>query len=110
MDVSTTQIKRYLEKFKPELKEGIANLICDGEAFVNSFDAPSVKIVLEVISKQAHREIDQILALIREGKFNEDEEIRRIRQHCIGLNTILDIIVVWNSNLETLNRHLEKME
>jgi len=110
IDISTTQIKRYLENFKPHLKEDIANILCDGEAFVNAFDTRSVEIVLEVISGHVHNSLNSMLSMIRDGKFNDEEELRRIRQYCIEINTINTLIVHWNGQLETLNRHLGNMD
>ena len=110
IDITTTQIKRYLENFKPNLKEDIANILCDGEAFVNAFDTRSVEIVLEVISGHVHRELNDMLSMVREGKHNEVEELRKIRKHCIAIDTINTLIVQWNGQLETLNRHLKDMD
>lgn len=109
IDISHTQIKRYLEGFKPHLKEDIANILCDGEAFVNSFDTKSVGIVLEVISGYVHNSLNKMLSLIREGKHEDLEELKRIRQYCVEINTINTLIVHWNGQLETLNRHLKEL-
>jgi len=110
IDISHTQIKNYLDNFRPHLREDIANILCDGEAFVNAFDTRSVEIVLEVISSHVHNSLNNMLSMIREGKFEDQEELRRIRQYCIEINTINTLIVHWNGKLETLNRHLGNLD
>jgi hypothetical protein len=109
VDIAPSQIREYIDKFKPEQREYIATLICDGEAFVNAFNVPEIKIITDVLSEQCHMEFDKMMALIKEGKYIEHEELRRIRQHCIGVNKIFEIIAVWKTKLDQFDRHLEKL-
>lgn len=109
MDVPPSKIREYVETFKPHQREYIANLICDGEAFINAFNEPKIKVVLDLISEQCANEFDGLFALIREGKYNEEEELRRVRQHCIGINKIIEIVVLWRNKLNTFDKHLDKL-
>lgn len=109
IDISQTKIRDYLDKFKPEVQEYVAHVICNGEAFINAFEDSKVKIVLEVMSETCNKEIEEMLNLIGEGKYNEEEELRRIRLNCIGIKKILDIVAVWGSKINSFNRHLEKL-
>ncbi len=109
VDIAPSKIREYVETFKPQQREYIATLICDGEAFVNAFNEPKIKIILDLISEQCTKEFDELFTLIRECKYNEEEELRRVRQHCIGINKIMSIIVSWRNKLNTFEKHLEKM-
>ena len=109
MDISQSSLRKYISKFRPELRESIARVICNGEAFINAVDSPNVKILLDVITEGVVKEIEQLINLIRDGKYENEEELRRIRQHCIGINKIDEIIRNWEVKLNTLDRHLRDM-
>lgn len=110
MDISTTQIKKYLENFKEDRKADIANKIVNTEAFVNATDSPSVKILLDILSAKAWNEMNSMINIIDSGKYEEMEELRQIRRHCIGLSKIYGLIAEWNFNLNKLREHVEKMK
>lgn len=109
IDISKTKIRNYIDNFKPDVQEYVANVICNGEAFINAFEDSRVKIILEVMTETCHHEIEGMLKLIDEAKFNEEEELRRIRIHCIGIKKILDIIALWGSKINSFNRHFDKL-
>jgi len=109
IDVPPSAIRDYLDRFKSEQRGYIANLICDGESFINAFDEPKIKVVLDVLSENCQMEFDRLLVLIREGKYEDLEELRRVRQHCIGVNKILEIIVQWKNKLDVFEKHIDKL-
>ena len=110
MDIPQTKLREYLKKIKKSSREEVANVICNGEAFVNAIDSPSVQILLDVLSERVNSEFRELLILIREGKYEDNEELRRIRQHCIGISKMDEIVRDWEVRLNTLERHLQEIE
>jgi len=108
-NIPRSKIRKYIDQQKPELREYLATVICDGEAFINSFEDPKVRPVLDVISEQIYMEFEKLLALVKDGKFIESEELRRIQKHCIAINATLRTLALWGDKLDTFEKHIEKL-
>ncbi len=109
MDVAPSKIREYVETFRPVDKDYIVNLIVDGEAFTNAFEDQSTGVILDLMSEQCRDELKSMLLLIRAGKYSDDEEIRKIRQHCIGINKIWETVSKWKNKLDVFDKHLKKL-
>lgn len=110
MDISTTKIREYIEsQVKPNFREYVANAICDGEKLVNSISSPEGESLVNILSEHIDKEIRALLNLIVAKKYDDNEELRRIREHCIAIDRIMDVVKHWTVKLNELDRHLSKM-
>lgn len=108
IDIPPSSIKNYIENIKPVFRDAVVNAICDGEALINVFETAQGNTLLKIISDKIVREIDEMMNMIRLGKFDTTEELGRIRKHCIKINGLTEMVIDWGTRLDALERHLEK--
>ena len=110
VDISHTKIKDYIDKFDPNTAEVIAHLIVSGESFVNAFESREGEVLLESVSELIEREMRGMLNLIIEQKYEDKEELRRIRQHCVAIDRFYDLIRRWKKKVEEFETRINKID
>jgi len=103
-------IRTYIDSLRPQMRGSVLKTICDGEAFINAFDSDKVKIILDIISAQIMREIESVMLLIKRGKFNKDEELRKIQVHCVGISKYVELVEDWENRLIKAGKHITKIK
>lgn len=110
IDIPPSSIKTYIENIKPQFRDAVIKNICEGEALINVFETAQGNTLLKIVSEKITREIDEMLGMIRIGKYDTTEELERIRKSCIKINGLTEMVIDWGTRLNALERHLEKFQ
>ena len=65
---------------------------------------------IDVISKTYESEFESLMNLIKQGKYEEREELLRIKSHCIALDKLNDVLRRWKQRLNNLDKHMENID
>ena len=109
IDLSKTKIGDYISKFDPARRENVVNTLLNGEKFINLFEGDEGRIFLDLISDKVSKELRGLFSLIREGKYEDLEELRRVRQHCIAIDTLRTMLIEWAAELRTFGKHANNL-
>ena len=109
-NISPYQKLDYLKTINPKWQEFVAQQIYDGEKLEEALNSIEGQSLITIISNVYQSEFNSLMNLVTEKKYNEGEELWRIREHCIALDKLNDILRQWKGKLSKLNQHMEKIE
>ena len=110
MDIPTSKIKRLLSTRRPEIAETIANQLSIGGRLMDSVNTPEGQALIEVISSIYQSTFNDLMNMVVDKKYNKEEELWRVRELCIGLDKLNDILRHWRNHLQKLHQHLDAID
>jgi hypothetical protein len=108
-DFSKLSAMKYLEGIKPNFQEDVANHIFAGSKLQEALESPEGQALVDVIGEIYQLEFRELMTLVKEKQYTKDEEVWRIREHCIALTKLNDVLIRWKSKLNKLQGHIDKI-